>query len=71
MSSKANRGKTPWMRTSIVPTVRTMKPQKIVACIAPAAGSRRIFVCAMPTVRTFLRRSQGWSVRSSSYPMRM
>jgi hypothetical protein len=52
-------GPTPWISTSIVPIVSTRKPQKIVACIAPAPGSRSIFVCATPTVSTFLSRCQG------------
>ena len=60
-----------WMRISIVPAVSTMKPQKIRACIGPAIGSRKILVCAMPMVRTFLRRCSGRSVRPSARPRRM
>ena len=65
----ASAGKTPLARISMLPMVRTTKPQKTSAWSGPATGSRRIFRCAMPIERRFHVRRPISFPRGSSLPI--
>ena len=55
--AKLKPGMTPATRNSLVPAVRTQKPQKIAACMGPATESRKIFFWKIPiSMRLAMRR---------------
>ena len=69
--ANVNPGTTPAIRNSLVPAVRTQKPQKMAACMGPATESRKIFFWKIPISMKFPRRRGMCSQReSSSRPMR-